>query len=289
MLKFGSERILKSHKIKPAVLELISLLFVSAESQQAVLCVNSSISDSWIPTVYMGYSYWVVTHVSVTSLWHMVVTVLYLSSVSLTWAMDDTSRVKCLIKDHIKGVMSQHLNINIWLETVMISFTSLVGMKLFHDVNTKQFKQLLLLVLMFCFEHTPPYFPPSLPLSPSSSSRHYIHRHFPAGCVRGDLCSFPQSLVSIINNKSLSLSLSITPSLLLKPSLSLPLHLRLGCIVGSDYDQSMVKERKGRETDREGGVRVLVPCGWGQQWGLITITITCKECEADFSITPPNT
>lgn len=55
----------------------------------------------------MGYSYWVVTHVSVTSLWHMVVTVLYLSSVSLTWAMDDTSRVKCLIKDHIKGVMSQ--------------------------------------------------------------------------------------------------------------------------------------------------------------------------------------
>lgn len=104
---------------------------------------------------------------------------------------------------------------------------------------------------------------------PSSCSRSYSCRQHPAGCFGGDHCSFPQSLVSIINNRSLFLSLHL-PCLL-------PLHLRLGCTVGSDYCQSIVRGRLGGrdrvrmgENKRERWVIALLPWEWGLPRSLLS-------------------
>lgn len=111
-------------------------------------------------------------------------------------------------------------------------------------------------VLFCCFVlNSPLLTPPPHPAS-SFSSRSYNRRHYPAGRVHGDHCSFSQSLANIINNRSPSLSLHLCRLL--------PLHLSLGCTVGSDYCRSIVEERGGGERQR------ARERGGGKEWGECT-------------------
>lgn len=73
-------------------------------------------------------------------------------------------------------------------------------------------------------------------------------QHYPAQQVHGDRCSFPQSLINIINNRSPSLSLHpLQPPLPTPPALKPGLHggLRLPPI-------DCGGERAGRDSERGG-------------------------------------
>lgn len=120
------------------------------------------------------------------------------------------------------------------------------------------------LLLMFCcFVLKSALWPPTPP-------RSYNRRHYPAGCVDEDHCSFPKSLANIINNRS--------PSLSLHRSCLLPLHLSLGSTVGSDYWWLIVEERGGWAI--EGGSAFITETWKHRPWGTVLhIHITCHATE----------
>lgn len=126
-----------------------------------------------------------------------------------------------------------------------------------HNLAYSACAQCFLPLLMFCFEATPP------------SSTSYNCRHYPAGRIHGDHCSFPQLLANIINNRSPSLSLHLC-------CLHPPLHLSLGCTVGSDYCRSIVEEREEGERQRWSGGVHFPPWDMGIAKKPAFMTITSR-------------